>query len=178
MVRLWELLGNVYGQQFLKQWGSVGGEGFETWAQVLADLSPVEIKAGFNRLIAKRSEWAPNAMVFKALCLDLSEFGIPDAQTAYREACNKQSPKAKQRWSHPSVYLAGQQVGWFELAHKPERQMFPMFRSKYELLIQRFMDGEELIIEQAEEVPLLESLPLTPGQHRKKMDKLRADTGL
>ena len=42
--------------------------------------------------------------------------GLPDPRQAYLEACNKNSPKIQQTWSHAIVYLAGRDCGWFYLA--------------------------------------------------------------
>ncbi len=86
MLDLWELMGGLYGNTFLKQYGTVDGSAFKTWGLNLANLSREQIMAGFDRSRKKFKKWPPNAQEFKEQCLDYENYGIPPVAEAYKRA--------------------------------------------------------------------------------------------
>lgn len=116
-----------------------------------------------------------NLPAFRELCrLKPEDIGLPECKAAYMEACRAPGPKAKQKWSHPAVYHAGKNTGWFELSSFPEDQIYPRFKTFYQQLVDRVMNGEAL------DAPMMEALPekvtviLTPEQNEDRMASLRA----
>lgn len=117
---------------------------------------------------------------FRELCrsADTESLGLPDARTAYREACMKPNPKAAQHWSHPAVYHAGVATSWFNLHASPTDEIFPAFERYYSELCKRVVAGEDL------EMPVTKALPekvtvfLTPEQNQQRMSDLRGSLGI
>ena len=68
--------------------------------------------------------------------------GVPTTREAYIEACTKPSPKVKQRWSNPIVYLSGRDSGWYLLSNAPEYQALPIFTAIYEGYCKALLVGE------------------------------------
>jgi hypothetical protein len=179
MTDLWERMGELFGAKWLKQYGDTDSSAFGTWCQYLGDLSADQIRIGFVNMLKSfqggESRYLPDAIQFREFCLGVRAFGLPPAKSAYEEACRAPSPKARQRWSHPAVYLAGSQTGWFELSSMPTEQILPRFEYNYAMLCQRVMAGEEL------SVPVLEALPETvsiippPERQISHLEKLRME---
>ena len=145
VARLWQRMGEVYGAQWIKQYGEVGQAAFETWCLALADLSEQDIRRGFSKALARQSKWVPNLNEFRAMCLlDPAELGMPNKDQAYLEACQHSGRPSTGRWSHPAVYVAGRATGWFELRQSPESKTRPIFERNYDIAIRRVLKGENL----------------------------------
>src|SRR5690606_19002500 len=93
MVDLWERMGELFGAKWLKQFGDTDSPAFETWCRYLSDLSAQQIKLGFVNMLRVKPDYLPDAVEFRALCLDLRSHGMPPARQAYEEACMRPSPK-------------------------------------------------------------------------------------
>lgn len=65
MDRLWLRMTEVYGHQWVSQYGD---EPCESWCRMLADVAPDMIAQGLNCLVELDSDWPPNAAVFRKLC--------------------------------------------------------------------------------------------------------------
>jgi len=99
--------------------------------------------------------------------------GLPNPRKAYQEACNKRSPKAKQQWSHPAVYLSGRDAGWHMLANEIESKALPAFAEIYQQYCDRVLAGEKLIVDAAASVAELTELPATKKHNQQQLDNLR-----
>lgn len=90
----------------------------------------------------------PTLPDFLRLCRpQMREHGLPDLESAYREACAKShEPNAPtMRWSHPAVYHAGREAGWHDL-HCSLTGVKNKFEKVYRGLCQRVMSGETLTL--------------------------------
>ncbi len=161
LVTLWRRMGEIYGGQFANQYGKVGGEAFQTWCLGLRDVEPQRIRSGFARLLERESKFVPNLNEFRKLCTpDLADYGLPDVETAYQQAC--QSAGIAERWKtygHDAVRLAARETTSFTLRSMPREKAFPLFKRNYEILCNRVIAGEAL------EDPIPKALPQTVDDH-------------
>jgi hypothetical protein len=124
---------------------------------------PVRILLQAAKSAIEKSEYLPTLSRMHEQCVtQLSESGLPDSHTAYLQACQAPSPKASQSWSHPIVYLAGRDAGWFILANEPEAKAFKAFEQYYHKYLERVLQGETF------EVP---ALPAPETQAPEPLDK-------
>jgi len=146
---------------------------YAVWEAGLIDLAPAAIKQG----VVKARDCTDFLTLprFRELChVKPSDFGMPEPHAAYVEACTKQGDKASAHWSHPAVYWAGVETGWFELHARTEREIYPLFARNYEVMCARAIDGESL------DLPVQRALPasatpvfLTPKQNKRRMSALK-----
>lgn len=143
------------------------------WLKHLQDYPAVLIKAAAERVIM-HEHFLPNLAKFREHCAHAFElFGLPDAHSAYMEACRAPQPKSAYKWSHPAVYYAGLSSDWFFLASEPQAKVFPVFKRNYEILCERVMKGEDL------KMPVHKALPekvahiLTPKENIAHLKALR-----
>lgn len=164
----------VYHNQYTKAFPSEEKLIFakKLWFSHLSHLSPRQIIFATDRAI-KESEFLPTVKGILKYCDDA--LGLPDAHQAYIEACNAASPKLENSWSHPAVYLAGQQSDWFFLASNAEAKAFPIFKEHYEALCQRVIRGEQLSLPETKALPETISTPLTNEQRKERMKSLREE---
>jgi len=114
------------------------------WALSLGDYSEAELVAAVS-LAKETLAWAPSIAEFIQILQQLDDaFGFPHVQQAYREACFHALKPSSHNWSHPVVYHAGRDTGWFELRSEEEKHSFPQFRYSYEIICRRFRQGEIL----------------------------------
>jgi len=117
------------------------------WLQTLRGFPANVVCAAAERIIAD-SEYLPTLHKMLEACRRAGLPGqLPAPLAAYREACNAASPKAAQSWSHPAVYLAGRDCGWYRLANHSERQVMPEYSEIYQRYADRVAAGETLSIE-------------------------------
>ncbi len=113
------------------------------------------------------------------LCNELTHTGsIPSAHEAYVEACNASSPKQNAPWSHPAVYYAGKKTDWYFMANNTEKTVFPIYKSHYDAICQRVMNGEILEAIQTKALPESIEQPLTKEENSLRMKKLREEMGI
>lgn len=114
------------------------------WLNSLSQVSAEIILTGGERIV-QRSEFLPTlAQMLHACCVDKDGKPLPDARSAFIEACNAPSPKSEFEWSHDLVYHAGRKTGWHRLASSEESRSFPLFQQQYQNLLEALMRGEEL----------------------------------
>ena len=106
--------------------------------------------------------------------------GLPDAHAAYREACLAPEPKHAQRWSHPAVFHAGRDAGWFFLASTTEAKAFPVFEKHYRAVCDRIVAGEVLQLPAPDQAETSAAALAAPDadEQRARLAKLRAETGM
>ena len=136
------------------------------WLEALCGYPDEQVLRGARHAI-ENSEYLPTLNRMLESCQEaLRELGLPDARTAYLEACNAASPRSARTWSHPAVYLAGRDSDWFFLTAEPEAKTWPVFQASYHHYCQRVMAGEQLTI------PAPEALPASSGEPSSREDAL------
>ena len=148
----------------------------QLWLRMLAEFSAEQIIAGGRRAI-QQSDYLPTLHSLHQHCEQVATAGIPDARTAYLEACHA-GDKASAHWSHPIVYYAGKASGWFFLSSQPEAKTYPVFERNYQLLLQRIKQGEELSVPIATAIEQQPAQPLAQDEQKKKLDSLRQTLAL
>ena len=150
----------------------------QLWLNALKDLSPEQIRLGARRAI-KESDYLPSIHSLRKLAQPTAQdLGVPDAHTAYLEACRAPSPKASHAWSHPVVYHAGKASDWFFLASEAEAKAFPVFRHNYTLLCERLLHGEQLDLPVVKALPETISRPLSQEERKARLQQLRDELKL
>jgi len=114
------------------------------WAMSLANYSENELVAAVS--VSKETmAWAPSIAEFLEILRNLNDaFGLPGVRAAYQEASFYAQTPSSHQWSHSVIYHAGRATGWFELRSEPEKQTFPLFNYHFEIMCQRFRQGEVL----------------------------------
>lgn len=84
------------------------------WMREFAKLTDDELRTGLRRITS--FDGFLNQGAFIKLCkkTDFADFGMPTTEQAYQEACCAQNVLTF-NWSHPAVYHAGADTGWFDL---------------------------------------------------------------
>lgn len=143
------------------------------WLNNLKKYSPELILKAAHRAI-KDSEYLPTIRgLLKYLEDDFQRHGLPDAHSAYIEACRAPSPKAEFTWRHPAVYYAGKASDWFFLANSIESKAFPVFERNYQMLCERVLNGETLENPLPVALPAKVSTPLDKEEQKKRMAEMR-----
>lgn len=128
------------------------------WLSSLEGISAEVVVAAGERII-QSSEFLPTlAQMLQACCVDSNGKPLPDARSAFIEACNAPSPKSDFAWSHAIVYHAGLKTGWYRLATSDENRSFPIFQQQYKNLLETLMRGNEL--------PAIENSSLEPNEKK------------
>lgn len=152
MVRLWKRLGEALGSAFLNQYGVVGEDTFETWSASLADLSVGQIKAGFVNYMRSDDRYI-DLKRFRVLCLDMTAYGLPEPELAYREAAGHCHEWRTWEFSHPAVAKALLETGLAVMREYTEKSSKPVFLRNYQILCRKVMTGESI------ESPIPKALP-------------------
>lgn len=148
------------------------------WLESLRDYPVQQILQGARHAI-ENSDYLPTLSRMHDCCREgLSQLGLPSARDAYIEACNAATPRSAQAWSHPAVYLAGRDSGWFFLTGRAEREAFPVFREHYQRYCARALRGETLEIPAPAALEQSRDQALTREQQLAELRKLRESTGL
>lgn len=143
------------------------------WLEALAGYPVSQILRGAKHAL-ETSEYLPTLNKMIDCCHSaMGEYGLPDARSAYLEACRAGSPKSAQPWSHPAVYLAGRDSDWFFLANNTENITWPVFRARYQDWCNRAMAGEALDIPAPEALPEPHSELSSKDQALRELEKLR-----
>lgn len=164
----------LYGHKWSSSYGDK--DDGNLWLATLGDLSPKDLMVGLRRCANSGEAWPPSAPEFKAMCLpDIKDHGLPSAEEAYREAALKYRSPSKKDWSHPVVYQAGKNTGWFLLGTVAEDKSFPKFKKIYAELCQQVMEGRTFTL------PKANSTMLEKHDNGKRVDteqnkKVAADT--
>jgi len=121
-----------------------------TWLKVLDGLTPEQLAAGLELVAKSGMDWPPGAPKFRSMCENagVATLGLPDTKTAFYEAVSKSHAPLNTQWSHPSIYLAGKAVGWFDMkTAEPGSKTEERFARNYEILLRRVAAGEDLTAE-------------------------------
>jgi hypothetical protein len=140
------------------------------WLESLSRFAPTTILQAAKRAI-ESAEYLPTLHKMITCCQgDLGSHGLPDAHQAYLEACHAPSPKPAYRWSHPAIYFAGRDTGWYFLATTPEYIAFPLFKQQYQRWCERVLAGERL---PEITVTMIEAETATPLSREENRDRLK-----
>lgn len=105
------------------------------WRALVSGLSDIELKTGFNRAITEfggKDDYPPTLVQFRALCAVTGDsLGLPDEETAYRQACRCAHPCFDGEWPGREVYHAARLVGLHELSTLPESKSRPMWSTAW-----------------------------------------------
>ena len=172
-----------YHNQYYSAYGDAGqlSQVKRLWLDSLAGHSAETILLGARRCI-ETSEYLPTLHRMLDCCRQakLQAQGLPDAHAAYREACLAPEPKHAQRWSHPAVFHAGRDAGWFFLASTTEAKAFPVFEKHYRAVCDRIVAGEVLQLPAPDQAETSAAALAAPDadEQRARLAKLRAETGM
>ncbi len=148
------------------------------WFEYLQDYRPEAIVAAASQAV-RESEYLPTIASLLKYCGGAGGLqGVPDAYSAYREACNAPQPKAEYGWSHPLVYCAGAASDWYFLATTGERQAFPVFARHYRDLCEQLARGEPLPMPSPHALAKPAPKPLAKGENQRRLRELRKQTGI
>lgn len=145
------------------------------WLENLSSFKPDIIRQATLALI-KQSDYLPTISRLVKKCLEISnDIHLPDAHSAYIEACNATSPKQNYAWSHPAVYYAGQKTNWRFLISSDEKLAYPIFRKNYETLCEQLLSGKELAPIKTLALPETIETPLSKQENSARLAKLKAE---
>ena len=143
------------------------------WLDALAGFPIEQVLRGARHAI-ETSEYLPTLNRMLECCHDsLRAYGLPDARSAYLEACRASTPKSAQAWSHPAVYLAGRDSDWFFLSNNTENITWPAYRERYRAYCGRVLAGETLEVPAPEALPAQEHQPSSPEEARAELKKIK-----
>lgn len=152
--------------------------GKKLWFTNLKDYSAEQILRAARRAI-KESEFLPTIRgILKFIETEYEALGLPDARSAYIEACRATSPKSDFAWTHPAVYYAGRESDWFFLANSTERQAFPVFERNYRIICERLLRGEQVDMPVQKALPEQVHQPLSKQEQLDHLKRLREETGI
>lgn len=150
MVRLWELMTELYGHK----WTSVHGLGDEsgTWAKMMAGITPAQMAAGARAWVNQGGEaakWPPGAVDLRDICKatmgDL--LNIPDPAAAWKEAVEASGDVINWKFSHPIVQEAARLTDWYSIRNGvPKAETVQnRFNKRYAELTAKMQRGEPLV---------------------------------
>jgi hypothetical protein len=148
------------------------------WLETLTRFAPDVILRGAKRAI-ESCEYLPTLHKMISCCEgDYSAHGLPDAHSAYVEACQAPSPKSNQTWSHPAVYYAGRAADWYFLASTAQAVAFPVFSRHYQQICEQVLKGEKLPQPHVKALPQETETPLSKAENLKRLAELRKNLRL
>jgi len=151
----------------------VGSAIYNQFSRDLLDKSENEIRAGLDR--SKDFTGYLSSPAFRELCQpDTEALGLPNPESAYSEACQAGYPVQAQRFTHPTVYQAGADTGWFEMRNGSGKKQF---MENYSKRTKEVMDG---IVHEMPRYPALEkiSAPLGKAETHKRIAEMKQRLGM
>ncbi len=168
-----------YHNQFLKAYPDLETLNFakRLWLGHLQNYDAARIKNASRHILTK-SDFLPSIHSFLKTLDDVTLYGLPDAHSAYMEACRAPKPKIEFNWSHEAVYYAGLASDWFYLANTIESRALPIFKRNYEMLCERVIKGEDLKMPVLKALPQEISIPVSIKENKKNLSALRKSLDL
>ena len=95
--------------------------------------------------IMSTSEYLPSLSTVLQKCkfLTLEANGIPSLEKCFKEASTFCDAPTEHSWSHPIIYHAGLETGWFFLQNESEKTALKEFENKFDFLIEAWLSGKE-----------------------------------
>lgn len=123
----------IFGHAWVSNYGaSPEGVAADTWAAVLAGLTPQQIAQGLQRLTLQGGDWPPSAPAFRALCI-----GIPSL-AAY---LNRFSDRGS---THPFDQLAWAYIDGWKWRNATGKEQDRLIRDGYRLAKEQAMEDGHL----------------------------------
>lgn len=152
MVRLWELMTELYGHK----WTQVHGLGDESgnWGKMFTGIDRHQLARGVRAWTAQGGDlakWPPGAVELRELCIAGGpELGIPSVDRAWREACDASTDPTTWKFSHPIVHEAGRLTDWYSIkTGTPKAETVQRrFEKRYADLTGKLQRGEQLVNQQ------------------------------
>lgn len=152
-----------------------GSEEFKTWAGACNDLSEAEVSHGVLRCRDFTGFFTVPA--FRELCRpDAEALGLLSPEMAYIEACRATYPVQRFKWSHPAVYHAGADTGWFDLRNGYANRR--IFFGHYENRVRQVMAGEVLEVPKLDMIEEKPAPPLCAKETHSRIKEMKARLGL
>lgn len=163
-----------YHNQFFKAYGSETDVNTtkRLWLEALVRFDESTQLHAARRII-EHNEFLPSLATMIKACEASSDLGLPDAHSAYLEACRAPSPKAAHTWRHLAVYYAGRASDWYFLQSNSEHIAYPIFRQHYQEVCDRVRLGESLAPPELPKLSHDSQLPASKEKARAEFKKLR-----
>ncbi|MDP5205557.1 replication protein P [Alishewanella sp. SMS9] len=118
-----------------------------TWAKGLVEngvTSVAQLRFGIRKAMRSPRPFLPSIGEFCSWCKPaLADFGLPDLQVAFREACNHHRFADDHVWSHPAVFKAMRETGSWSFKTMASDDVLKLFARNYEVVCGRVMAGED-----------------------------------
>lgn len=114
-----------------------------TKAFIESDLKDFErIKYGIIKCRESKSAFVPSAGQFIDMCRKVKEEAeLPSVHQAFKEASRQYTDDI---WSHVVVYNTYLEIGSFKLRHDAAKEVFPLFKTTYEMICDKYLMGGPL----------------------------------
>lgn len=169
-----------YHNQYYRAFEDAGqlAQAKKLWLESLAEYPVEAILLGARRCI-EEAEYLPTLARMRECCRAalFAALGLPDARTAYTEACLAPEPRTAHAWSHPAVWHAACATGWPLLTSAPEKTALPVFERHYHAACARLLAGEALALPAPPSSQPAAAVPDFDAQ-RAALKKLREQTGV
>lgn len=143
------------------------------WLESLNQFPP-EVLLRAAKTVMESSEFLPTLHTMLKHCEEQSAQALPDAHSAYLEACRAPSPKADFSWTHPAIYFAGKKSDWYFLQSNTENIAFPIFKQHYQELSQRVRQGEKFTLPKTKHISEESIDEADPATSKKHISSLKA----
>lgn len=144
---------------------------FRLWEKALERLDDSMIDRGKTKLLTWDG-YMKNPATFVALCQsNLEDFGLPDSETAFNNACNFTTPIREYPFLHPAVYHAAADTGIPQIRLGKGKNEF---KHHYKQRCNQVMSGIELKIPQQHAIEHQKGKPASKDEIRKHIDGLKA----
>lgn len=153
------------------------GRAKRSWVKALhkARISTMEqLRWGVEACRQLGEDFVPSVGRFIRMCVpDPADLGMPDEESAWREAVRGSSDPARYRWSHEAVHLAGRTTGWFYIRQGalPEEVLRKRFGNAYHQLLRRAAMGLPLEEPRQALEDQSEGRELTPEQAERRGER-------
>lgn len=140
-----------------------------------------QVQMGLNRARREQGDrqfW-PTPRQFALWCQPTAcDFGLPDLDSAYREAKKHYHNLAGHKWSHDVVGLATRECGTWLFATGIEKDVLTMFTRQYEIMCRKYVRGELIDVELPKALPTRATRRIEPAEGKALVAKFRKELGL
>jgi hypothetical protein len=154
------------------------------WLKTLAMQgvrSKEQVQMGLNRARREQGDrqfW-PTPRQFALWCQPTAyDYGLPDLDSAYREAKRHYHNLERHEWSHDVVGLAVRECGSWLFATGIEKDVLIMFTRQYQILCRKYGKGELVDVELPKALPTRANRRIEPAEGKASLAKFRRDLGL